>query len=177
MRGERGLLFVCFPLSLSAVAHFAVRRIGDVVERFLLADSNGIAYDERAFHRGNEIPRWRKMRILSKQVDRDNKWPSYTVCFVLPSWTTMSNIKETDKNIRCIDYKILVTLYVISGVPMLRYYRAVTNDRPPWRWIPSSYIKFTICLFRSRPPSDAFLYSCRIQPCISSIFEFSCGRK
>lgn len=35
---ERAIICICFSLSLTAVAHFAVIRIGDVVERFLLAD-------------------------------------------------------------------------------------------------------------------------------------------
>lgn len=44
----QGRPIICFSLSLSAVAHFAVRRIGDVVKRFLPADREGITFRTNA---------------------------------------------------------------------------------------------------------------------------------
>lgn len=70
-RRERAIICICLPLPLSAVAHFAVRRIGDVVvvvEREVFAPSierGDRSYDEpQVSRRGNEIPRRRKMRFL-----------------------------------------------------------------------------------------------------------------
>lgn len=50
-RLERAVIFFRFAPFLSVIAHFAVRRIGDVVKRFLPTDREGIALDERAFHK------------------------------------------------------------------------------------------------------------------------------